>query len=70
MNMHGIGTAAGNEASKSYGDERLMLMGVLRPCLERLDALGADLAAAHLEACLNELGKAFISEANPSEVDD
>lgn len=42
--------------------EYLAVMGLLRQCLDRLDLLGADLAAVHLAECLNELGKTFISE--------
>jgi hypothetical protein len=40
----------------------------LRDCLARLDALGEDVAAAHLSACLDTLGERFNPDGSLSKV--
>jgi hypothetical protein len=47
--------------------EVLEVLNVLRGCLDRLDALGAQVPAVHLETCLYELSRSFISEEITSE---
>lgn len=50
-------------------NEPLALMQYLRNALERLEAINAFAAAAHLDACLHALSNHFISEANTSKDD-
>lgn len=50
-------------------NEPLALMQYLRNALDRLDAINAFAAAAHLDACLHALSNHFISEANTSKDD-
>ena len=67
--MDGFVEAQSEGSATPCNDECLSVMAVLRQSLVQLDAMGADVAAAHLEACLNELGKIFISDQNPSNCD-
>jgi hypothetical protein len=47
--------------------EVLAILGLLRNCLHRLDALGAQVPAVHLETCLHELARAYIAPEITSE---
>ncbi|HZU63331.1 MAG TPA: hypothetical protein VFF98_06595 [Novosphingobium sp.] len=49
--------------------ERNMVFNTLTDCLNRLDMLGEQLAAAHLAACLDSLRETFIMDGNISDMD-
>ncbi|MBB3954727.1 hypothetical protein [Novosphingobium sediminicola] len=50
-------------------NDTLALMQCLRNALDRLDAINAFTAAAHLDACLHALSDYFISDENNSKGD-
>ena len=50
-------------------DEAQEIERLLQSCLQRLDGLGAQVPAVHLEMCLNELSR-FITAENLTPADD
>ncbi|WP_216662319.1 MULTISPECIES: hypothetical protein [unclassified Novosphingobium] len=58
-----------NRDSMDRTDDSLALMQCLRNALDRLDAINAFTAAAHLDACLHALSDYFISDENHSKGD-
>lgn len=62
-----VGSRAGSKETVNVSNEILDVMDILRACLVRLDAIGAHVPAVHLETCLHELSRSFISQEIISE---
>ncbi len=55
-------SAAHHTLGMEKNAEIIEMLRVLTSCLERLDAVGAQVPAAHLETCVYELEKSVISD--------
>jgi hypothetical protein len=64
-----VNSAIHHAQSLSWSDEMGQILEVLQGVQRRLDVLGVSVAAAHLDACLHEISRSFISDNNASKAD-
>jgi hypothetical protein len=53
----------------SLSEELGQILELLQSVQKRLDVLGSPVAAVHLDACLHEIARSFISDNDASKAD-